>query len=732
MLRKHKNFLFLSFIFLLISLGIYAYQPRFFSLLELKTFDLQLHLRPILKPSQKVIIVAIDEKSLEKIGRWPWSRKVMAKLVRKIDLASPYKVGYDISFFDPEKNVVQRELISILKTIKNAGKLDKDLLAIFKTKILENYPDLELAQALASSKSKHILGYYFNFKTKDNKPKPLNRAFRYTGLRYFTHDDIRLKVPVASKVRHNIPLILKGAGREAYFNVIPDKDGTFRRYPLVIKYGAHYFQPLALAMYRKETESSFLFVGKAGIMGVKVGKDFIPTDQRGFLYLNYRGPAQSIPHVSAWKLLQNKHLEALRDKYVIVGVTAPGVYDLRVTPFGVAYPGVEIQATALDNLLQHDFLVRPGFAPLFDLVSIFILWLITVAILLLFNPVVSFLSLLGVFLSYGGLTYYLLAIKHYVFNLVYPLLTLVLTYLGLISYRILFADRQKRELRQAFSKYLDAKVVEQITKDPSKLKLGGEKRELTVLFADIRGFTSLSEKLSPEQLVSLLNEYLTEMTEIILNEKGLLDKYIGDAIMAIFGTPIYYKEHAFLACSASVKMLDRLKELNNKWQEMHGLELNIGIGINTGEMVAGNMGSQNRFDYTVMGDNVNLASRLEGLNKYYGTNILISEFTFRQVQDKFPLRNIDLVRVKGKKEPVKIYELLSADRAGQFRLYKNKYEEMLLLYYEGKFGEAMDVVDALLAKFAGDPVLSVYKKRLSNLIEHSPLSWDGVYTFTTK
>jgi len=268
--------------------------------------------------------------------------------------------------------------------------------------------------------------------------------------------------------------------------------------------------------------------------------------------------------------------------------------------------------------------------------------------------------------------------------------------------------------------------------NPDKLKLGGEKLELSVLFSDIRGFTSISEKLKPEQLVSLLNEYLTEMTGIVLENKGLLDKYIGDAVMAVFGAPLHNDRHAYDACNAALEMMSRLKKLNEQWKERGIPVLDIGIGINTGEMVAGNMGSVERFDYTVMGDNVNLASRLEGLNKAYGTNIIISEYTKNKVENEFWFRSLDLVRVKGKKKAVEIFELLGSRKETCPIPYMEEYNLFMKHYRLGEFKKAKDIVDKILEKHEQDKVVQLYRQRLDLLLENPPAHWDGVYTFTTK
>lgn len=727
---KKQYFFYLSIFSLFLSFLLYFFQPEFLRILELKSFDLRLQLRGSFKTESEVVIVAVDEESIEKIGRWPWSRKTMAELVAAIDKASPKAVGYDIGFFEPENSLVSKELVKVFHFLQKEGKIDARVKDFFEKELMENTPDFGLAKTLAQASALQILGYYLNFKKTDTKELTPFFTAKYTGVKILQQES-KFSTPKAFKLKSNLSLFLKAADKQAYFNVIPDIDGTYRRYPLVIAYGDSYLMPLALALFSKN-KSSFLVVGKGGILGIEVGKKFIPTDEQGFLFLNYRGKAQSIPHIAAWELFTSKQkLSLLRNKYVIVGVTAPGVYDLRVTPFGVAYPGVEIQATALDNLLKGDSFIRPGFAPLLDLAIIIFLWFTVSVGLYLFSPFISLIFTGLLAFGFSWFNFMMLKSKLYLLNLTFPLLTLILTYILLLSYRLLFSDKQKRELRKAFSKYLDAKLVEKIVKEPELLKLGGEKRELTVLFSDIRGFTSLSEKLSPEQLVSLLNEYLTEMTQIILKHNGLLDKYIGDAIMAIFGTPVPYKEHASFACKSALKMLVKLEELNKTWENRLSIKLNIGIGINTGEMVAGNMGSIERFDYTVMGDNVNLASRLEGLNKYYGTNILVSESSYECVKEEFKFRLIDKVRVKGRKKPVKIYELLTEEKFEEFIKIATDYNEFLKDYFNGAFEQAQIKLEKIAVVYK-DSVLDLYKQRLVELIANPPSTWDGVYTFEVK
>jgi len=306
--------------------------------------------------------------------------------------------------------------------------------------------------------------------------------------------------------------------------------------------------------------------------------------------------------------------------------------------------------------------------------------------------------------------------------------------LGIIIYRYISEEKEKKKIRGAFQHYLTASVINEMLKDPAKLKLGGDKKDLTVLFSDIRGFTTISEKLTPEELVRLLNEYLTAMTNIVFQYDGLLDKYMGDAIMAVFGAPLDQPDHAQRACLTALNMMTELHRLQNKWQEEGCPVLNIGIGVNSGDMVVGNMGSEMRFDYTVMGDMVNLGSRLEGMNKEYGSNIIISEFTYNTVKKTMCCRELDWVRVKGKKLPVKIYELLGEkDDESRWKDFIAGFEKGLALYRAVKWDEAITVFQKVLTMRPEDEASKIYIERCFKLKEEPPAQpWDGVFTMKTK
>jgi len=426
--------------------------------------------------------------------------------------------------------------------------------------------------------------------------------------------------------------------------------------------------------------------------------------------------------------------ETFRNKIVLVGATAIGIYDLRVTPFGATYPGVEIHATVIDNILHSNFLLHSSFTRFIDLCAIIIFGLLMGLIIPRLRAVTGIIFAIILLIVFVAFNMFIFSGYNVWLNLIYPALTMLVIYLGITVYRYITEEREKKKIRGAFQYYLTASVINEMLKDPSKLKLGGDKKDLSVLFSDIRGFTTISEKLSPEELVHLLNEYLTAMTDIVFKYDGTLDKYMGDAIMAVFGAPLDQPDHAKRACLTALDMMAELHRLQKKWQEEGKPPLNIGIGINSGDMVVGNMGSQMRFDYTVMGDMVNLGSRLEGINKEYGSNIIFSEFTYNVVKDAMCCRELDWVRVKGKKLPVKIYELLGEKKdEGRWKEFISKFEEGLALYRAAKWDEAIAAFREAMKIKPEDAASQLYIERCKNLQENPPPEpWDGVFTMTRK
>lgn len=433
------------------------------------------------------------------------------------------------------------------------------------------------------------------------------------------------------------------AVKEAHVNVLSDDDGVIRRLPGFINFIDRQIPALSLAL------SELAGGPKATEVIAEAGE---------FLRINYAGPPGSFRTVSFADILSGQTPpEALRDKIVIVGVTSVDLHDAQMTPFslGREMAGIEIHANALDTILNRRYFHEVGNTGVG--LSIFALCLLISLSFSFFKKIWTALAAsLFFWLIYLGIALFFFE-QGIIYNLVHPTLAFVSSLIAILIFNYLAESREKNYLRKSFQLYLEPGVIEEIIQDPASLKLGGQKKVMTVLFSDIRGFTTMSEKIDPEIMVSLLNEYFTVMTEIILHSGGVLDKFIGDAIMAFWGAPREAPDHAYLACGVALKMMDRLAVLKSDWARRGLPEFNIGVGINSGEMVVGNMGSSTRFSYTVIGDNVNLAARLEGLNKEYGTSIIVSQFTRDKVIDKFDCRYLDKVNVKGKEIPVEIYKL---------------------------------------------------------------------------
>ena len=475
-------------------------------------------------------------------------------------------------------------------------------------------------------------------------------------------------------------------------------------------------------------------------VGIPLAGREIPIDPKGNITINYAGgPYESshsaFPVVSYVDVLRGRvSPEMFRGKLVLIGMTGTGYADDYWTPTSVRgkMDGIEIHANAIDTVLRGDFI--RDVSPSATIGMIFVMGSIA-AVTLVALPMLA-----AALCSLLALAVYLLAASYYfdehlVLNLVYPPLALFLTYTGVVFYRVIFEQGQARALRGVLGQYLSPSVVAHVTRDPDSLKLGGDQREMTVMFSDLRGFTSFSEKLDPETLVQLLNEYLTVMSDVIFKYDGTIDKYMGDAIMAFWGAPEHQPDHATLACRAALDMVVALEQLNAKWADEGRPPLAMGIGINTGVMKVGNMGSNSRFDYTVLGDAVNLASRLEGLNKEYGTTLIVSKATLDETGDVFHDRFLDLVAVKGKREPVEVFEILDADRLPGIHAGPalRAYDEGIELYRERDWLGAAAKFQEALRLSPDDGPGSVYLKRCEELMDDPPpVDWDGVYVMTRK
>lgn len=585
-------------------------------------------------------------------------------------------------------------------------------------------------------------------------------------------------IPQYGEWTPNVPVMQNPAAFTASFIAMLDADGYVRRYPLYYrsgdKLGSSFLPSLALQSYLLSGPYRAEVKMNQSSSGVKRLAEFniydmeatpekkvmsIPVDDSGQVLVNFYGRQMSLPYVSARELFNDKptvHVqrgiktaegkqlkieeteidkkEFFKNRNILVGATAVGLYDLRNTPVEANYPGPELHLTMLANLLDQNFLMA------WNKENVVMPWFVLVLGVLLtlawahYDSLTSLSILIGMLTLGIGVDLYFFLLHKIMIHTFLPYLLVIFCFFSIQLYRYFTEEKKKRELKSTFSKYVSPAVVDELLKDAENLKLGGRKEHMSVFFSDVRGFTTISEKLPPEELSRVLNLYLTPMTELVFKNNGTLDKYIGDAIMAFFGAPIKGTHHAKDACRCALQNLEKLKELQKQF-EAEGLpHIDIGIGINTGAMSVGNMGSNIVQNYTVMGDSVNLAARLEGINKEYGTRVIISQFTYEEAKDSFTAREIDRVRVKGKLEPVRIFELVcegeaSTHVAETLRHFAQGYE----LYHKKNFSDAQSFFKKAFAVSQNDSVSELYIERCQDYIDSAPPEdWDGVFVMKTK
>jgi adenylate cyclase len=585
-------------------------------------------------------------------------------------------------------------------------------------------------------------------------------------------------IPQYGEWTPNVPVIQKPANFTASFIAKPDADGYVRRYPMYYrsgnKLGSSFIPSLTLQSYllsgpyRAEVKMGISSSGEKKIDEFNIYNTettpetkvvTLPVDKYGEILINFYGRQMSLPYVSAKELFndkptirvqrgvktaEGKQIQILekefdkktffKDRSVLVGATAVGVYDLRNTPIDTNYPGPELHLTMLANLLDKNFLTSWSKETSAMPWILLVLGLALTAAWAYVDSLVSFAIFIGVMIAVFGLDLWIFLSRKMMVHTFIPFLLIITCFFSIQIYRYFTEEKKKRELKSTFSKYVSPAVVDELLKDVENLKLGGRKEHMTVFFSDVRGFTTISEKLAPEELSRVLNLYLTPMTELIFKNNGTLDKYIGDAIMAFFGAPIKHLNHAKDACRCALQNLEKLKELQKEFEAQGLPYIDIGIGINTGPMSVGNMGSNIVQNYTVMGDSVNLAARLEGINKEYGTRIIISQFTYEEVKASFTVREVDRVRVKGKYEPVRIFELIcEGEPTDQVRQLLALFNRGYDLYHQRKFNEALEMFKQSLQVSQNDPVSKLYVERCESYIESTPSdNWDGVFVMKTK
>jgi adenylate cyclase len=735
----------LTLTILLILSGIFLYliEIPFLELMELKTIDLRYISRGSSQFESDVVLAVIDEESIDKEGKWIWPRSKMANLVKKLSEAGARVISFDVGFLEPDEKSVVRTIEEIEKNLTGLDVKGRAYLQELKR---DSDNDRLLADAIAQSKAKVVLGYFFQMEklhSGDVDPEIIKvqrkniQSSRYDQVKFRSKKAMEVPIIEAQVANANITEISQATPYSGFFNMFPDRDGVVRWMPAVVDYQGEMYTPLSLmTLSAFKDVRPLVVVAEYGIEKIQFDDRVVPTDELGRIMINYRGDAKSFKHFPVTDILNDRVPEnELKGKAVIVGATAIGLYDMRVTPFTNVFPGVEIHANIVDSVLRGEFLYHPAWAAVFDILAIVLTGFLLGVIL---PRAGAFLGLLTVSLLFFGHIFfcqYLFSKQGWVLNLVYPLLVILSVYIGITVYKYLSESRQKRFIRSAFSTYLAPTVVQQLIDSPENLELGGEEREITAFFSDVQGFTSISEKLTPQELVELLNEFLTEMTNIILKHEGTVDKFEGDAIIAFYGAPNALENQAETACLTCVDMQKRLGELREKWHQEGKPELKMRIGMSTGPAVVGNMGSRNRMDYTMMGDTVNTAARLEGVNKIYGIYTLVCETTFKKARQRVWGREIDAINVVGKAQPVAVYQILGyAEDVDETGLkMTGLYAEGLHLYRQQNWDAAMDKFDAALEIAPDDGPSKAMRDRCASykITPPSP-DWNGSYTMKTK
>lgn len=736
---------------------------------EYNTLDTRFRYRPasLTPPDPRIVVVAIDQRSQEAFGKWPFSRKYFARMLDALRSDGAKVVAFDITFDKPDTTAApllelrarlearaKKGRAADLALAEEVGALAREYdadaqfaaaLERFGPVVLGNFylPESEVRGIDPSALDKYgEMVEWYALNRRALRPETGKQDFE-TLLKNYEFHGMLFNATVA-----NIPSLAGDAGQTAvgFFNAASDADGVLRRGSLVLPfgrareandldlYGSLEVQAIRLYLGLKPEQVTVEYLFD-GIDSIKFGdKLLVRPDWLGRVLVNYRGPRESYPYYSIADVVAGG-LKAgtFRDKIVVVGASATGIADLRTPPYGgITYPGVELHANVIDNLLNHQSLVRGFRQEMFDLALVLLFGLPLGVLMALVSS--RWMWLGAALLAPLAAVDYLAFLRGYWLNFTVPAFTLVANVLLVSLYRALIEEKEKRRVRTAFGQYLSPEVVRRLLVNPQLVE--PRKTEITVMFSDIRGFTTISERLDAQELALFLNQYLSDMTKIVFDRRGTLDKYIGDAVMAFWGAPFEEDGHAIEACQAALAMMARVQVLQAQWKAEGKPPFDIGIGVNTGVASVGNMGSALRYGYTALGDAVNLSSRLEGLNKDYGTHILVNETTYAAARESgLAFRELDLIRVKGKLQPVVIYELLgpSATLSEETRERLELFREARARYRRREWGQAQALLQAILDRWPEDGPARAYWKRCQEyLFDEPPAGWDGVFTMTHK
>ena len=687
---------------------------------------------------ERIVILDIDERSLGEIGRWPWGRNVMAELVEKLfDRYGVKLVGFDVVW-------AERDASSGIDVLDSLARSQLKEVSAFQSAYARLREDLDFDGRFAASLRGRpvVLGYYFS---QDERAVRAN-AIPEPVLPKGSMGGRKLELTPWTGYTGNLPIYVKNAAAAGHFNPLPDIDGVMRRVPMILEFEGAYYESLALAMVRAylglqtgkppQVEPGFPPQKSAGLEWLKVGELTIPVDETASALIPYRGKSGSFAYVSLSDVIKDRvPPERLKGRIALVGATAPALFDLRSTPVDSVYPGVEIHANLIAGILDRDLKQKPRYVQGAEVVLLLVGGVaLSLAIPMLSAAWATGAALLG-FLLITGFNVLLWQYADMVLPLAASILMTASLYTMNMAYGYFVESRSKRQFAELFGQYVPPELVDKMAEDPERYNMEPRSAELTILFSDVRGFTSISEALKPEELREYINEYLTTMSAIIRSEyRGTLDKYIGDAIMAFWGAPVDDPQHARNGVLAALEMQKECRALNERFSARGWPPLNIGVGVNSGRVRVGDMGSQVRRAYTAMGDAVNVASRLEGRTKGYGVGVLVGEATRAAVPDVL-FREVDRIKVKGKDEAVVIYEPLGL----QSEMAKRMQEELrlwgqTLRSYRAQHWDQCDV--NLLNLQRMNPACQLYRAYAERVADKRrnppPPDWDGVTAFDEK
>lgn len=676
--QKFKKFIIYFLLSIFISLAIssiYIFKSKLPDSFDNRIRDYFFKLRGEIQNTKNVLIVDIDEKSLKVLGQWPWSRDKVAKVIENLTKSNVGIIGFDVVFAEEDNS-------SPHKIFKKYN---------IKKDNIENY-DLSFANVIKNSPT--ILGYQFELEDKKNLnqtspkiPAIIIEKNKTLGEKYL----IEAKGTIL-----NTPSLQKSGYSSGFFNNIPDDSGLIRSVPLVISYKDTIYPSLALELLRVASNSNKITIlyDENGITNVNL-KDFsIPTDRHGRLLINFRGKERNFKYISALDIYNNDFKkEEIEGKIVLIGTSAAGLLDLRATPFESIYPGVEIHANVIDNILAGDFIYKASWIDAANILIIFSLSFLVI-MLITYTPFWANPIVFLVF-SYSSLylSYEILFTQGLVFNIFFPLLTILASSIFTTLFDYFYEIRKEEAIKKKFASKVSKGVMDNLLKNMNSTEFQAMEKEITVFFSDIRDFTSISEKMqNAKELITYLNSYMEPMSNILTKYEGTIDKYIGDAIMAYWNAPMNVNNHADKAVQASLEQLDYLEILNKELIKNNQPIIKIGIGLNTGIAIIGEMGSIKRSDYTVIGDPINLGARLESLCKYYGSTLNISSFTKDKLEENYVFRYLDLVTVKGKDEAVEIWQVHSKGKAKkELKEELDLYHKAISLYKDAQFTDALDI-----------------------------------------